>query len=99
MTRRTAAKAFLTGQPSGIYNTYRIPFGRSVRVTAQRAKDEPGDPPFWWIIRAVDNLPPEAGGLTLPANARLKLHKVVHRSVKPLQELDMCNTARACSTW
>lgn len=38
-----------TGQPSGIYDTYRIPFSTGVRVTAQRAKDEEGDPPFWWI--------------------------------------------------
>lgn len=29
-----------TGQPSGIYNTYRIPFGKSIRVTAQLAKGE-----------------------------------------------------------
>ena len=81
-----------TGQPSGIYNTYRIPFGQSVRVTAQRAGDETGDPPFWWIIRGVENLPIEVGGIPLAANARLKLHKVENRTVKPLEELDMCNT-------
>jgi hypothetical protein len=49
-----------TGQPSGIYNTYRIPFGRSVRVTAERR------PAFWWIIRGVENLPVELGGVRLP---------------------------------
>ncbi len=81
-----------TGQPSGIYDTYRIPFGQSVRVTAQRAKEESGDPPFWWIIRGVESLRTEVGGLTLPDNARLKLHKIVRRTAKPLEELDLCNT-------
>lgn len=84
-----------TGQPSGIYNTYRIPFVQSVRVTAQRAKEESGDPPFWWIIRGVDNLPAEIGGFTLPKNSRLKLHKVVNRTTKPLEEFDLCNTPGA----
>jgi hypothetical protein len=84
-----------TGQPSGIYNTYRIPFGKSVRVTAQRAKEEEGDPPFWWIIRGVENLPAEIGGVRLPENARLRLYKAVNRATKPLEEFDMCNTARS----
>jgi hypothetical protein len=84
-----------TGQPSGIYNTYRIPFGKSVRVTAQRAKEEEGDPPFWWIIRGVENLKAEVGGFRLPDNARLKLYKIVNRSTKPLEEFDMCNTAKS----
>ncbi len=83
-----------TGQPSGIYNTYRIPFGKSVRVTAQRAKDEEGDPPFWWIIRGVENLPLEIGGVPLPDAARLKLYKV-NRAAKPLEEFDICHTAKS----
>ena len=84
-----------TGQPSGIYNTYRIPFGKSVRVTAQRPKDEAGDPPFWWIIRGVENLPLEIGGVRLPENARLKLYKIENRTTKPLEEFDMCNTPKS----
>ncbi len=78
-----------TGQPSGIYDTYRIPFGRSVRVTAQRAKNEQGNPPFWWIIRGVENLPLELGGVRLPSRARLKLYKIENRPTRPLEELDM----------
>jgi len=84
-----------TGQPSGIYNTYRIPFAKSVRVTAQRAKEEEGNPPFWWIIRGVENLPLEIGGVRLPENARLRLYKVVNHTAKPLEEFDMCNTAKS----
>ena len=84
-----------TGQPSGIYNTYRIPFGKGVRVTAQRARGEEGDPPFWWIIRGVEGLHAEVGGVRLPDAARLKLYKVVNRVTKPLEEFDMCNTAKS----
>lgn len=80
-----------TGQPSGIYDTYRIPFGKSIRVTAQRGKDEPGNPPFWWIIRGVENLPVEVGGVRLPDAARLKLYKVENRSTEPLEEIDIYN--------
>ena len=49
-----------TGQPSGIYNTYRIPFGiERARdgTTGQRGRRE--NPPFWWIIRGVENVPLE----------------------------------------
>jgi hypothetical protein len=80
-----------TGQPSGIYNTYRIPFGKSVRVTAMRGKGETGDPPFWWIIRGVENLSVQLGGVTLPDSARLRLYKVENRVTKPLEEIDVYN--------
>jgi len=92
-----------TGQPSGIYDTYRIPFGSSVRITAQRTKDEPNDepndqprnPPFWWIIRGVENLPVEIGGVHLPPQARLKLYKVEDHVTHPLEELDMYNQPKS----
>lgn len=78
-----------TGQPSGIYDTYRIPFGKNVRVTAMRGVDDEGDPPFWWIIRGVDNLPIELAGVRLPDSARLRLHKLVSYKAKPLEEIDI----------
>ena len=87
-----------TGDPSGIYNTFRIPFGSSVRVTAQRVKEEEGEkevPPFWWIIRGVENVPLEVGGVKLPEHARLRLYKVVNRGAKPLEEFSMCDTAKS----
>jgi len=36
----------------GIYNTYRIPFSKSFRVTAMHPKGGA----FWYIIRGVENL-------------------------------------------
>jgi hypothetical protein len=83
-----------TGHPSGVYNTYRIPFGTAVRVTAQRAAKETGNPHFWWIIRGVENLPLTVGGLRLPRAARLKLYRRENYTAKRLEEFDLCNTSR-----
>ena len=45
-TRRVAHAA-----DGGIYNTYRIPFSKSFRVTATHPKGGA----FWYIIRGVEN--------------------------------------------
>jgi hypothetical protein len=85
-----------TGDPSGIYNTYRIPFEKSIRVTALRANgEEPGTPPFWWIIRGTENLPIDLGGVRLPGKARLRLYKVENRLTRPLEEIDIYNGQRS----
>jgi len=44
-----------TGHPSGVYNTYRIPFGSSVKLTAQLAEGLDENPLFWWIIKGTEN--------------------------------------------
>lgn len=75
-----------TGQPSGIYNTFRIPYGNSIRITAQRDSQSPDGAPFWWILRGTDGLSVTLGGVKLPASARLKLHTVDHQLVKPYDE-------------
>ncbi len=84
-----------TGHPSGIYNTYRIPFGTKVRVTAQLGEGVDERPPFWWIVRGVENLPIEIGGVELPATARLKLYTREHLTVKALEEFDLFSTSKA----
>ncbi len=83
-----------TGSPSGIYNTFRIPFGKSVRVTAQRAADLSDNPPFWWIVRGTENLPMTLANIPLPENARLRLHRLENYTVQRLQEFDICSTHR-----
>ncbi len=80
-----------TGHPSGLYNTYRIPFGKSIRVTGKRSKSSPDGAPFWWIVRGTENLPVSLGGVRLPDSARLKLHKVEQYSAKRLEEVNLCN--------
>ena len=80
-----------TGDPSGVYDTYRIPYGKGIRVTAQRSKDSPDGSPFWWIIRGTENLPAILGGVRLPAKARLRLHKLENYLAQPLEEFSLCD--------
>ncbi|MDR1593509.1 MAG: DUF2961 domain-containing protein [Prevotellaceae bacterium] len=87
----TTVKMGKTGSPSGVYNTFRIPFGNEIKVTAQLSSESPDNPNFWWIIRGTENLPVTLGGVQLPDNARLKLHKLENKEFDPLTEFDMCN--------
>ncbi len=85
------ARIGITGAPSGIYNTYRIPFGKNIRITAQRNPDTDDNPLFWWIIRGTENLPVKIGGVQLPESARLKLYKLENYTAKPLEEFTLCD--------
>ncbi len=78
------------GKRNGIYNNYRIPFGRSIRVTAQKSADAEGNPQVWWIIRGIANGRVALGGVELPESARLKLHRLEDYEAKPLEEFDLC---------
>ena len=41
----------MTGHVGGLYNTFRIPFGKAIRITSQLAPGVRGNPDGWWIIR------------------------------------------------
>ncbi|RMG04886.1 MAG: DUF2961 domain-containing protein [Planctomycetota bacterium] len=84
-----------TGQPSGVYNTYRIPFGKRIRVTAQLAPGDEKNKRFWYIIRGVENLPLEFGGVRLPSSARLHLYKLENYTAQPLEEFDIVDVDSA----
>jgi hypothetical protein len=79
------------GKRNGIYNNYRIPFASSIRVTAQRSADAEDNPQVWWIIRGIANGRVSLGGVKLPEEARLKLHRLEDYEAKPLEEFDLCN--------
>jgi hypothetical protein len=79
------------GERNGIFNNYRIPFGKSIRVTAQRAANAEDNPMIWWIIRGVENGRVNLGGVELPAKARLKLHRLEDYTAEPLEEFDLCD--------
>lgn len=79
------------GKRNGIHHNYRIPFGKSIRVTAQRAADAEDNPRIWWIIRGVENLRPSIGGVLLPESARLTLTKLENHVAAGLQEFDLFN--------
>ena len=86
----------ILGKQGGVYNTYRIPFGKSVRITAQLSDEEQVDKPqFWWIIRGTENLPVVIGDARLPKNARLKLYTREAYTGQPLEEFDMFKTTRS----
>jgi hypothetical protein len=87
----TTSKMGKTGSPSGIYNTFQIPFGKEIKVTAQLAADSPDHPLFWYILRGTENLPVTLGGVQLPDKARLKLHKIENQEFDPLTEFDICH--------
>lgn len=79
------------GKRNGIYNNYRIPFGKSVRVTAQRAADAAENPQIWWIIRGMENGRVSLGGMELPESARLKLIRRENHEAESLEEFDLCD--------
>lgn len=84
-----------TGRPSGVYNTYRIPFGKGVRVTAQLSERVHQPQTFWYIVRGVTHYPVQLGSIHLPATARLRLHRREAIQLKPLEELEALNTQRS----
>ena len=90
-----SARLGKTGHPSGLYNTYRIPFGKSIRVTGQLGAGIEKPQVFWWIIRGVANLPVFLGNLRLPENARLRLQVRDNVELEPLQMFDICQSSRA----
>lgn len=82
------------GRTSGIYNTYKIPFTKKVRVTAQLSPDadvSEREPTFWWIIRGTDNLPVVFNGIRLPDHVLLKLYKLEDYTAEPLEEFTMAD--------
>ena len=68
-TRRAGHTAF----GGGLYNTFRIPYSTSIKVTAT----SPHRGYIWYIIRGVENYPLVMGDLQLPSNTRLRLYKKV----------------------
>ena len=68
----------------GWYVNLRIPFGRSIRVTlAMPAGSQPAT--AFVILRGCENLPVHVGSITLPASARLRLHKIEERTFAPFE--------------
>ena len=79
-TRRIAHTA-----NGGIYNTIRIPFSKSFRVTATTQSSGM----MWYIIRGVENYPVVLGDLVLPSHTRLRLYKNENFFLKPLDFMNL----------
>lgn len=81
------------GEKNGIFNNYRIPFGKSVKVTAQKSKDADTNPKIWWIIRGAENCRVSIGNVELPGEARLKLCRLEDYTAEPLEEFNLCDVS------
>jgi len=66
-----------TAANGGVYSTMRIPFGSKIRATLTSKFGGT----FWFIIRGIENYPVQLGDLTLPAAARLRLHRFQNSTV------------------
>ena len=64
---------------SGWWNTYLIPFGKSIRVTLT---DPENDSPFWYMVKGYENAPLVVSGLALPPSTRLQLIRTTDPSVR-----------------
>ncbi|XP_065179191.1 uncharacterized protein LOC135809705 [Sycon ciliatum] len=89
-TRRIAREAH-----GSVYNTYRIPFGHSVKVTATI----PQAGAFWYIVRGLTNVPLTVGGFQLPEGTRLKLYKVENALLQPLDFVTAAQTSGSTAGW
>jgi len=65
----------------GIFNTHRIPFQSTIRITALN----PTTTSFWYIVHGVENYPIILGDLQLPTNTKLRLYKLENIELTPLQ--------------
>jgi len=75
------------GKRNGLYNNYCIPFGSQIKVTAQCTGAVPGEKKrIWWIIRGMKNGRVSLGGVQLPKEARLKLHRIEGETFNALEE-------------
>lgn len=78
-----------------VYNTYKIPFQRSIRITVTI----PYRGSLWYIVRGVRNLPLILNNIQLPSNARLRLYKVENTTLQPLQFVTAAQTTNISSGW
>lgn len=83
-----------TGDPGGVYNTYAIPFGQGVKVTASLAPEVTHPQTFWWTVRGATGLRVRIGDIELPASARLRLQRRENVTLSPLEMVTLLDTDR-----
>jgi len=76
---------------SSVYNTYKIPFQSSVRVTARLSMStQSKQEEFWFVIRGLAGLSQvNLNGYLLPDGATLQLYRVENLYVKPFEFVDL----------
>ena len=91
-----------TGQPSGTFNNFAIPFQKSVHVTVELLGTRPADR-FWIILRGrtihSGNLAiPGTSTWDLPPSARLRTVETAHVPLAPGAFLTLWNSSSAART-
>jgi hypothetical protein len=71
----------------GLYNTIRIPFLKSLKITVSRTHSLLKI--IYYIVRGVENYPLVLGDLLLPPNTKLHLYKNENVLLNPLQFLSL----------
>jgi hypothetical protein len=89
-----------TGSPSGIFNTFQIPFSTSIILTAEPYADATAPTTtgerFWWIARGTEGEPGvEMGGKLLPLSARLVLHTSEDAALAAKAQLPLFHVEKA----
>lgn len=87
-----------TGSPSGIFNTYPVPFESNIRVTVQLAGPANASTRFWIILRGTDGLTgpltlPGQPGLVMPPSARLRSHMAGPMTLGAGDQLQMLSSS------
>jgi len=79
----------------GVYNTYRIPFSKTITITAIPPANVTLNA-FYVVVRGVDGISQvDIGPISLPPQARLKLYTNEKVTLKPLQYLDIANSPKS----
>ena len=69
-----------TGEKSGLFNNFRVPFRERIRVTVTLP---PREPRFWLILRGHSAAIVSIDGHALPSGARLRSHENTLQTVPP----------------
>ncbi|XP_066924957.1 uncharacterized protein [Clytia hemisphaerica] len=77
-------------QNGGLYNTIRIPYGKSIRVTVT----PPRSGVYWFILRGVENYGVVVGDLALPPTARLRLQKIENKQFDVYEYIDLARSIK-----
>lgn len=82
-----------TGSPSGVFNTFNIPFQTHIRCSILTTSNSTNT--FWWIYRGYQLQDAHAGLMigrfSLPSSARLRLFTIENRILNSLEFLPLFN--------
>ena len=78
-----------TARGGGLYNTIRLPFQKSIRITFET----PYSGYYWYIVRGAENYPIKIGDLVLPKSAMLKLYKIENYKMQTSEYVVVASTA------